>query len=210
MKALIILLFATSGLLLVSFGTPRVSAVPVPVNFVINATVAGWNSTVPVGPIINEFRGKTFTATVVWKDIFHNFAIYTKGFPATQVSTLNTCSLANTNGCLVTSVFVTSSMPTTTVAFTPTIPANDFTGPGVYEFYCQIHPTLMHGQLKIFKSPDINGDGKVNILDAAALAFAFDATPISPKWNLAADLNNNGVIDIGDAALVAFYFDQTI
>jgi hypothetical protein len=53
---------------------------------------------------------------------------------------------------------------------------------------------------------DVNGDFKVDILDAALLAHSFGAKQGDPLWIPSADFNNDGVIDIGDAAVLAFYF----
>jgi hypothetical protein len=53
---------------------------------------------------------------------------------------------------------------------------------------------------------DVNGDLKVDILDASSLAISFDTRPGNPLWNAAADLNNDGSIDILDAAILAAAF----
>ena len=53
---------------------------------------------------------------------------------------------------------------------------------------------------------DINGDERVNILDAILLASMFGSTPSSPNWNPAADLNGDGVVNILDAILLANNF----
>jgi dockerin type I repeat protein len=187
------------------------------VNFTIMANVEAWNGTVTgctsgtpsCNPTVLEFRGVTFIAKVQWGDCCtHDFAIYTGGFPAGSVSTTNTCSLSNTNGCLVASSPVFSS--TTTISFTPTIPKDDFTGLGTYEYYCQYHPGPMHGKFTLYKSPDLDKSGVVSIVDVATVAFSFGATPTSSNWNAAADLDNNGVVNILDVAFDAFYFGDNI
>ncbi len=179
--------------------------------FKLNAFSLGWNST---NPSLTVFRGKVFTVMVIWKDSStHVFALYSKGFLATSVFPSDSCSLGNTNGCLARSPDVTSSNPSTVFAFTvpSNYPADDFTGPGGYEYYCQYHPTTMHGSLLVLKTPDFDGDGKVTIVDAATLAFAYDSTPANPlTWNVAVDLDNDGRVTILDAAQMAFYYDQTI
>ena len=68
----------------------------------------------------------------------------------------------------------------------------------------------MHGKINVLKSPDLNGDGSVTILDIAAIAFAFDTTPASPNWNIAADIDNIGKVDIVDVAQAAFLFGKTL
>jgi len=175
-------------------------------NFAVVANLAGWNGT---NPTILEFRGVTFTAQVIWGDCCtHDFAVYTGGFPAASVDPTQPCTTSSTNGCLARSANVFQS--STAFFFTPAIPKDDFTGLGTYEFYCQFHPTSMHGKFTLYKSPDLDHSGVVTIVDIATVAFSFGATPTSPNWNVAADLDNNGVVNIVDVAVDAFYFGQTI
>jgi hypothetical protein len=65
---------------------------------------------------------------------------------------------------------------------------------------------------------DMNGDGVVNIYDAAILASAFGShaanhdypgEPPSPNWNPLADLNNDGVVDIYDSLILGSIMNQT-
>ncbi len=211
-----------TGTMTASLAVPKAHAASSPVNFNIIANVEGWNSTNPgsfiacspsgtptCNPTITEFRGVSFTTTVKWGDCCtHDFAIYTAGFPAGSVNTLNTCSLTNTNGCLAVSASVFQT--TASLSFTPTVPKDDFTGLGGYEYYCQFHPGSMHGKFIVYKSPDLDNNGTVNIVDVATVAFSFGATPTSANWNVAADLNNDGVVNILDVAFDAFYFGQPI
>ena len=53
---------------------------------------------------------------------------------------------------------------------------------------------------------DINHDLKIDILDIAVIAFAYDSTPTSERWNPAADIVRDGKITILDVALAAFNF----
>jgi hypothetical protein len=55
---------------------------------------------------------------------------------------------------------------------------------------------------------DINGDSKVNILDAIQLANAFNSRPGNSNWNPNADLNSDNVVNILDAIIVANHFGQ--
>jgi hypothetical protein len=60
------------------------------------------------------------------------------------------------------------------------------------------------------QNPDVNNDGRVEIIDVAIVAFAFGSTPGSPQWNPAADLDLNGIVNIIDVASVSYDFGATI
>ncbi len=60
----------------------------------------------------------------------------------------------------------------------------------------------------VFFPGDVNGDLKVNILDAAAIALAYQSKPGMPNWNPRADFDGNNRIDILDVAVVASYYGQ--
>jgi uncharacterized protein YfaS (alpha-2-macroglobulin family) len=52
-------------------------------------------------------------------------------------------------------------------------------------------------------SADINGDGKINILDLTLVALAFGSHQGEPRWDPRCDLDSNGAINIIDITLVA-------
>jgi len=56
---------------------------------------------------------------------------------------------------------------------------------------------------------DINGDKKVNILDAIQLANAFGSKPGNPNWNPNADINCDNKVNILDCIVLANYFGQS-
>jgi len=58
-------------------------------------------------------------------------------------------------------------------------------------------------QVKQRLSADINGDGKVNIIDLNIVARAWGSYPGHPRWDPRCDLDENGVINIIDIMLVA-------
>ncbi len=60
----------------------------------------------------------------------------------------------------------------------------------------------------VFLPGDVNGDLKVNILDAAAIALAYQSKPGMSNWNPRADFDGDNRIDILDVAIVAFYYGQ--
>lgn len=55
---------------------------------------------------------------------------------------------------------------------------------------------------------DINGDGRVNILDAVIVALHFGAHAGEPNYDLYADVNKDGVVNILDMVVVAIHFGQ--
>lgn len=56
---------------------------------------------------------------------------------------------------------------------------------------------------------DVNGDGNVNIIDVAMVAYAYRATPGSPLWNPNADFDNDGIIDIIDLSITFYNYGDT-
>lgn len=176
-----------------------------PVDFTMSASFFGWNSTSPpVNPTLVEFRGVPFTATIKWVDDTHNFAIYPKG--ATPINPFQPCVAP----CLARSPDVEYFTLTSELTFTPTIPPDDNTGTGTYEYYCEYHPSSMHGQITVYKSPDIDGDGSVTILDISEMAFRFDTAAGDTLYLATSDLDNDGDIDISDIAFAAILFDKIL
>jgi PKD repeat protein len=57
---------------------------------------------------------------------------------------------------------------------------------------------------------DVNGDGKVDIMDIAIVAKAFGSDLTSPNWDPRADLNGDGKVDIMDIAMVAIHFGEML
>ncbi len=53
---------------------------------------------------------------------------------------------------------------------------------------------------------DIDQDGSVTFIDASTVAFAFQATPSSPRWNPYADMNGDGVVDFLDVSTMAINY----
>jgi hypothetical protein len=64
------------------------------------------------------------------------------------------------------------------------------------------------GYVKIKIMGDINGDGKVDIIDVSVVAAAFGSYPGHERWNPEADLDLNGKVDIRDIALVSQNFGK--
>jgi len=190
---------------------PRAWAPPVAPAVVVNlmADFSGWNFSEPSGPnptvaSAKIFVGQPLQVNAKWVNDVHNFAIYVPGTQVFQVDLFNQKSCMQTPGCLEeTARPVSISNPQESVVFT----TSSF---GVYEYFCEYHPDFMQGQIRVLKSPDINGDGTINIVDLAQVGAAFGAFPSSPNWNPNADLNFDSVINIIDLAIVAANFGRIL
>ncbi len=55
---------------------------------------------------------------------------------------------------------------------------------------------------------DVVPDCKVNIFDIATIAFAYDSSVGTERWNPYADLDNNGKVNILDVATAAINYDR--
>jgi hypothetical protein len=69
--------------------------------------------------------------------------------------------------------------------------------------------TFTDGKVKIRIMGDVNGDGKVDGKDIAAVAAAFNTKPGNPRWNPDADFNQDGKIDGRDIAIIARYYGRS-
>ncbi len=65
-------------------------------------------------------------------------------------------------------------------------------------------------QVIVIQNPDVDGDGIVDIVDVAHIAFIYGSTSGSANYVPRYDLNSDGKIDILDIALVAFYYGRTV
>jgi hypothetical protein len=55
---------------------------------------------------------------------------------------------------------------------------------------------------------DVNGDGRVNIVDISLVAVSFKTEPGDTKWNPNADVNNDNEINIIDMSKVAIHYGE--
>lgn len=60
------------------------------------------------------------------------------------------------------------------------------------------------------KGPDLNGDGKVDMLDVSTVARAFGSHPGDSSWDPTADLDDDQDVDIKDLYIVAINFGATL
>jgi len=56
---------------------------------------------------------------------------------------------------------------------------------------------------------DIDGDGKVTLMDLVLLAMAYGSHPGDLKWNADADINNNGIVNFSDLVSLAKCYGKT-
>jgi hypothetical protein len=59
-------------------------------------------------------------------------------------------------------------------------------------------------------SPDLNGDGRIDITDIAIVGRAYGKSSIDPDYNSKADIDGNGVVDIRDITIVAVEFGRLL
>jgi len=65
------------------------------------------------------------------------------------------------------------------------------------------------GWIKITIVGDVNGDGKVNLIDVFAVALAYGSYPGHPTWNPNYDINNDGKINLIDYFTAALNYGKT-
>jgi len=83
--------------------------------------------------------------------------------------------------------------------------------------YNPVNNVYIDGKIQIRLLGDLNGDGKVDILDLAACSLAFGSygpnyvypgSPPHPRWNPDADINQDNKVDILDLATIAVNFGK--
>ena len=139
-----ILLVATAAVTLL----PVASAANV--SYTLKADFNGWNFGQPGGANSTLLANvaDSITVTIQHVNSIHNFAVYDPGYPEDRVSTTNPDALQR-------SATVSSSVPTASVTFSEGTP-------GLYEYYCEIHPFSMHGKLDVRsanRAPTLSGLG---------------------------------------------------
>jgi len=55
---------------------------------------------------------------------------------------------------------------------------------------------------------DVNGDGRVDLIDLTLVAQAYRSTFGQPNWNVACDINNDGKVSLADFVTVAVHYGQ--
>jgi hypothetical protein len=75
-------------------------------------------------------------------------------------------------------------------------------------FACKYTPGVSNNPCTFQRTPDVDHGGVVDIVDAAAIAFAFDSHPGDLHWNANCDFDDNGDVNILDVAYLALLFDS--
>jgi hypothetical protein len=122
-------------------------------------------------------------------------------YDSTEVGTQTVTDLAPSTNLILTFMWNTTSIPKgnyTISAYAPPI-----TGESNIE-----NNRLTDGWIKVSMPGDVNGDGRVNILDISAVAKAFGSKPGDPSWNPNADVDNNETVNIIDISKVAKEFGK--
>ncbi len=173
----------------------------------LQANFQGWNFSQPSGtnPTIASsflFPGQNLTATGVVVDGFtHSLAYYQPGTNSSQVTSANHCGSPG-DLCLA-RVFLNLVTPVATLKFA-------FPSASTFELYCEFHPLAMHSKVFVNRTPDINSDHVVNIIDLVMVAIAFGSNPTTINWNPNADLNRDNMVNILDLVAVAVNFGRTV
>jgi hypothetical protein len=114
----------------------------------------------------------------------------------TAIDTELVTNLAISGSTVVTLSFDTSTVPKGIYAISATA------GPILGESSTADN-TYTDGTVQKAMLGDLNGDGRVNILDISIVAAAFNTRPGDQKWNPNADIDNNAVVNIVDITKVA-------
>jgi len=69
--------------------------------------------------------------------------------------------------------------------------------------------TLPDGTIKVRLMGDVNGDGKVDMVDIGLICLAFGSGTMHPRWNPDADLNQDNRIDMKDIGYSALNYGKS-
>ena len=68
--------------------------------------------------------------------------------------------------------------------------------------------TYVAGSVTVTIPGDIDGNGRVDLVDFVRLALAFKSQVGQPKWNPNADIDGNGIVDQADVNILAQHYGQ--
>jgi hypothetical protein len=122
-------------------------------------------------------------------------------YDSTEIATQTVTDLASSASLVLTFIWDTTPVPKgnyTISAYVPPVAGESNTE----------NNRLTDGWIKVTILGDLNGDGKVNILDITIVAKAFGSKIGDSTWNPNADMDNNGTINILDISKVALEFGK--
>lgn len=157
-----------------------------------NAVLEGLNITLPEGHFLTPDSPER-----IWTKFEIN---QTNGYMHIVVSLDGDQPTKFGNGSLATFTFNAKSLGNCTLKFRDRYFVDDL----MHELEC----TASNASVLVM-SPDLNSDGKVNILDIATVAKAIDSYPGHLMWNPIADVNKDNTVNILDVALVAKNLGKT-
>jgi hypothetical protein len=154
-------------------------------------------------PTIGQGFNATIAVTVVNQGSFDetfNLTLYATISIAQQNVTLQVTSqnvaLGSGNDANITFVLNTAGYPYgnyTISAYALPVPGETNTA----------NNNLTGGTIYVTKPGDVNGDGRVNILDSILVSNAFLAMPGSPNWTPNADIDGSGQVNILDSIILS-------
>jgi hypothetical protein len=167
------------------------------VNFVVH-DVAVTNVTVPVRQAYEGWVINVNVTVANLGNVTETFSV-TLSYNSTSISTLPVTELAPNSTQTLVFGWNTTNVPWgnyTISAYAQPVPGETNVA----------NNALVDGTLRINLMGDINGDGKVDILDAIQFGKYFGLQQGDPGWNPDADMNRDGVTNILDAIIIAENF----
>lgn len=159
-----------------------------------NTLLEGLNITLPEGHFLTPDRPDR-----IWTELEIN---QTNGHMRVDVSLVGDQPTKFGSGTLATFTFKAKSLGNCTLEFRD---AYYFVDDLAHEL---TECTASNGSVLVM-SPDLNSDGRVDILDIATVAKAIGSYPGHLMWNPMADINKDNTINILDVALVARNIGKT-
>lgn len=159
-----------------------------------NTLLEGLNITLPEGHFLtSEIPGNILAWFEVNQTNGYMFLVVTlwKGIESTKFG----------NGTLATFAFKAKSLGNCTLEFRDPLFVDDLAH--------ELTECTAGNASVLVMSPDVNSDGKVNILDIATVAKAIGSYPGHLMWNPIADVNKDNTINILDVAFVAKNMGKT-
>jgi len=135
-----------------------------------------------------------------------NLGSVTEDFPLTvyaNASVIDSRIISLASGNFTTVTFVRNTTGFAKGRYVVTVVAGPF-----IEEASAMNDTYVAGSVIVTIPGDIDGNGKVDLVDFVRLALAFGSQPGQPNWNPNADIDGNGVVDQADVNILAQHYGQ--